>query len=410
MTPLPALAGTRVLLVISGGIAAYKSLELIRLLTARGCHVSCAMTRSGTQFVTPLSVQALTGEPVHADLFSLTEESEMGHIALSRSADLIVVCPASADILARMAAGLADDLPTTLLLATDTAVLAAPAMNVRMWEHPATRANLEILRARGVRLVGPEQGAMACNEFGAGRLAEPADILAAIAALLRPEVLPLDGRRVLVTAGPTHEPIDAVRYLANRSSGKQGYAIAAALHARGAAVTLVSGPVALDAPAGVRRIMVQTAQEMQAACEGALPADVAVLAAAVADWRVCGVGLGKLKKRPGAAPPSLELTENPDILAVLSRAGAARPGLVVGFAAETDDVVAHAIAKRLRKGCDWILANDVSPERGVMGGDENQVHLISDEGVEDWPRLDKRAVAERLAERIVRQLRQDPAP
>ena len=415
MTPLPALAGTRVLLVISGGIAAYKSLELIRLLTARGCRVSCAMTRSGMQFVTPLSVQALTGEPVHAELFSLTEESEIGHIALSRSADLIVVCPASADILARMATGLADDLPTTLLLATDTAVLAAPAMNVRMWEHPATRANLDILRARGVRLIGPEQGAMACNEFGAGRLAEPADILTAIASLLRPAVLPLDGRRVLVTAGPTHEPIDAVRYLANRSSGKQGYAIAASLQARGAAVTLVSGPVALDAPAGVRRVMVQTAEEMQAACEGALPADVAVLVAAVGDWRVRGVRRGKLKKQPGAAPPSLELTENPDILTALSRPGASRPSLVVGFAAETDDVVAHAIAKRLRKGCDWIVANDVTPESdvmgsGVMGGDENRIHLISDAGVEDWPRLDKREVAERLAERIVRQLQQDRAP
>ena len=415
MTPPPTLAGKRVLLVISGGIAAYKSLELIRLLTARGCRVSCAMTRSGMQFVTPLSVQALTGEPVHAELFSLTEESEIGHIALSRSADLIVVCPASADILARMAAGLADDLPTTLLLATDTAVLAAPAMNVRMWEHPATRANLDILRARGVRLIGPEQGAMACNEFGAGRLAEPADILTAIASLLRPAVLPLDGRRVLVTAGPTHEPIDAVRYLANRSSGKQGYAIAASLQARGAAVTLVSGPVALDAPAGVRRVMVQTAEEMQAACEGALPADVAVLVAAVGDWRVRGVRRGKLKKQPGAAPPSLELTENPDILTALSRPGASRPSLVVGFAAETDDVVAHATAKRLRKGCDWIVANDVTPESdvmgsGVMGGDENRIHLISDAGVEDWPRLDKREVAERLAERIVRQLQQDRAP
>ncbi len=415
MTPPSTLAGKRVLLVISGGIAAYKSLELIRLLTARGCRVSCAMTRSGMQFVTPLSVQALTGEPVHAELFSLTEESEIGHIALSRSADLIVVCPASADILARMATGLADDLPTTLLLATDTAVLAAPAMNVRMWEHPATRANLDILRARGVRLIGPEQGAMACNEFGAGRLAEPADILTAIASLLRPAVLPLDGRRVLVTAGPTHEPIDAVRYLANRSSGKQGYAIAASLQARGAAVTLVSGPVALDAPAGVRRVMVQTAEEMQAACEGALPADVAVLVAAVGDWRVRGVRRGKLKKQPGAAPPSLELTENPDILTALSRPGASRPSLVVGFAAETDDVVAHATAKRLRKGCDWIVANDVTPESdvmgsGVMGGDENRIHLISDAGVEDWPRLDKREVAERLAERIVRQLQQDRAP
>ena len=410
MTPPPTLAGTRILLVISGGIAAYKSLELIRLLTAQGCRVSCAMTRSGTHFVTPLSVQALTGEPVHAELFSLTEESEMGHIALSRSADLIVVCPASADILARMAAGLADDLPTTLLLATDTAVLAAPAMNVRMWEHPATRANLEILRARGVRLVGPVEGVMACNEFGAGRLAEPADILAAIAALLRPAVLPLAGRHVLVTAGPTHEPIDPVRYLANRSSGKQGYAVAAALARQGARVTLVSGPVALPPPDGARRVLVETAQEMQAACLAALPADVAVLAAAVGDWRAEHVADRKLKKQPGSSPPRLSLTANPDILAGLSAPGPSRPRLVIGFAAETDDVIAHATLKRRRKGCDWIVANDVSPEAGVMGGEQNQVALISAQGVEHCPRLDNRAVPEPLVPRIVERLAEAPPP
>ncbi len=408
------LAGRRVLLVVSGGIAAYKALELIRLLVTRGCAVSCVLTRSGAQFVTPLSIQALTGEPVHADLFSLTEESEMGHIALSRSADLIVICPASADILARMAAGLADDLATTLLLATDTAVLAAPAMNVRMWEHPATLANLALLRSRGLHLVGPDEGVMACNEFGPGRLAEPAAILAAITASLDGSKAaspplpaagppPLAGRHALVTAGPTHEPIDPVRYLANRSSGKQGYAIAGALAARGARVTLVSGPVRLDAPVGVVRVMVDTAEQMHAACLAALPADVAVLAAAVGDWRVQQVSPGKLKKQPGSSPPVLALIANPDILADLSHAGPSRPELVVGFAAETDDLILHASAKRLRKGCDWMLANDVSLPAGgggIMGGDENQVHLLTDEGTEDWPRLGKQAVADRLADRI----------
>jgi phosphopantothenoylcysteine decarboxylase / phosphopantothenate---cysteine ligase len=401
------LSGKRILLVVSGGIAAFKALELIRLLTARGCAVSCVLTRGGAQFVTPLSLQALTGEPVHADLFSLTEESEMGHIALSRSADLLVVCPASADILARMAAGLADDLATTLLLATDTAVLAAPAMNVRMWEHPATRANLATLRARGVHLIGPDEGIMACNEFGPGRLAEPPIILQAITDLLQLQdgtTRPLAGKHVLVTAGPTHEPIDPVRYLANRSSGKQGYAIAAALAERGARVTLVSGPVALEAPNGVHRVLVETAEEMNAACQAALPVDAAVLTAAVADWRVQAFSSSKLKKQPGSAPPDLALALNPDILAGLSRPGPARPGLVVGFAAETSDIIAEASAKRLRKGCDWILANDVRPETGVMGGDENEIHLITETGVENWPRLSKRAVADRLAERIVARL------
>ena len=398
----PTLAGKRVLLIVSGGIAAYKSLELIRLLGARGAAVSTVLTRGGAQFVTPLSLQALTGAPAHVELFSLTEESEMGHIALSRSADLIVICPASADLLARMAAGLASDLATTLLLATDTEVLAAPAMNVRMWDHPATRANLATLRDRGIRMVGPEEGVMACNEFGIGRLAEPATILRAVEHLLLDG--PLSGRHALVTAGPTHEAVDPVRYIANRSSGKQGYAIAGSLRALGARVTLVSGPVALAAPEGVDRILVETALEMQHACSDALPADVAVLAAAVGDWRVQHAAAGKLKKQPGSPPPALALTANPDILAGLAAPGPSRPRLVIGFAAETEDVVAHATEKRQRKGCDWIVANDVGRHAGVMGGDENQVHLISDDGIEDWPRLAKQEVADRLAARIARQL------
>ncbi len=406
------LANKRILLIVSGGIAAYKSLELIRLLVARGAEISALLTRSGAQFVTALSLQALTGKPVHSELFSLTEESEMGHIALSRSADLIVICPASADLLARMAAGLADDLATTLLLATDTQVLAAPAMNVRMWEHPATRANIAILRERGIRMVGPEQGVMACNEFGVGRLAEPDAIAASIERLLAGSQSlgsqSLAGRHALVTAGPTHEPIDPVRYLANRSSGKQGYAIAASLAAHGARVTLVSGPVALAAPDGVRRVMVETALQMRQACEAALPADIAVLAAAVGDWRMQQVAASKLKKQPGSPPPELFLTANPDILAGLSKHDAMRPRLVIGFAAETDDVVAHAIQKRQRKSCDWIIANDVGATRGVMGGEQNQVHLITEAGVEDWPTLGKREVADRLALRIVRHLDSEP--
>ncbi len=397
------LHGRRVLLIVSGGIAAYKSLELIRLLTRGGCAVGCVLTEAGAQFVTPLSLQALSGQPVHTALWSLTEESEMGHIALSRSADLLVVCPASADILARMATGQAGDLATTLLLATDTKVLVAPAMNVRMWTHPATRANLDTLRARGVHVVGPEEGVMACNEFGPGRLAEPADIVSAIAALLPSRgAVPQDlaGRHALVTAGPTHEPIDPVRYLANRSSGRQGYAIAEALAARGAGVTLVSGPTALPASAGVARVAVETACEMLDACRAALPADIAVLTAAVADWRVETVAAAKLKKRPGLPPPPLALVLNPDILAELSVPGPSRPRLVVGFAAETDALLAHAAEKRLRKGCDWIVANDVGAAGGVMGGAENEVHLITGAGTESWPRLDKRAVAQRLAARI----------
>ena len=390
---------SRVLLIVSGGIAAYKSLELVRLLRRDGIAVTSVLTEGGAQFVTPLSLQALTEEKVYSSLWSLTDESEMGHIQLSRAADLLVVAPASANMLAKMAAGQADDLASTVLLATDKPVLAAPAMNVRMWTHPATQANMATLRARGVQVVGPEEGAMACNEYGFGRLAEPPAILAAIQALLRP-VRPLDGRHALVTSGPTHEPIDPVRYLANRSSGRQGHAIAAALARLGASVTLVSGPVALADPPGVSVRRVETAEQMLAACIAALPADVAVCAAAVADWRMAEASHAKLKKAPGAPPPALALVPNPDILATLAAAGPARPRLVVGFAAETDDMLDHAQAKRARKGCDWIVANDVRPETGIMGGELNEVHLLTAEGIEAWPRLPKPDVAARLAQRI----------
>ncbi len=386
----------RVLLVVTGGIAAYKALELVRLLRKRGHQVTAVLTEGGAHFVTALSLQALTESKVYTDLWSLTDESEMGHIQLSRAADLVVVAPASADMLASMAAGRAHDLATTVLLATDKPVLAAPAMNVRMWQHAATVANVATLRSRGVRFVGPDEGAMACNEFGPGRLSEPPAILAAIEAMLGPK--PLAGRHALVTSGPTHEPIDPVRYIANRSSGRQGTAIAAALLALGARVTLVSGPSHEEPPPGVALRRVETASEMLAACQAALPADVAVCAAAVADWGVEPAGQ-KLKKQPGAAPPALVLRPNPDILATLS-ASADRPRLVVGFAAETQDVVANAVAKRLRKGCDWIVANDVSPATGVFAGAANQVHLVTAAGVEDWPVLPKTEVAARLATRI----------
>ncbi|GAC1477692.1 MAG: bifunctional phosphopantothenoylcysteine decarboxylase/phosphopantothenate--cysteine ligase CoaBC [Acetobacteraceae bacterium] len=389
----------RVLLIVSGGIAAYKSLELVRLLRKAGHAVTAVLTQGGAQFVTPLSLQALTEERVYSALWSLTDESEMGHIQLSRAADLVVVAPASADLLAKMAAGLADDLASTLLLATDKPVLVAPAMNVRMWLHAATVANMALLRSRGVHVVGPDEGAMACNEWGPGRLAEPPVLLATIEALLRGGSRPLQGRHALVTSGPTHEPIDPVRYIANRSSGQQGHAIAAALAGLGARVTLVSGPVALADPVGVTVSRVETAAQMLAACEAALPADVAVCAAAVADWRVAEVSAAKIKKQDGA-PPSLSLEPNPDILATLAQAGPRRPRLVVGFAAETDRVVEYALAKRLRKGCDWIVANDVRPETGIMGGTANEVHLVTAEGAEAWPRMAKTEVAERLAARI----------
>ena len=396
----------RVLLIVTGGIAAYKALELVRLLRKAGIAVTAVLTKAGAEFVTPLSLQALTENKVYTELWSLTDESEMGHIQLSRSADLVVVAPASANTLAKMAAGLADDLASTLLLATDTPVLVAPAMNVRMWTHPATTATMATLRARGVHVVGPDEGIMACNEFGFGRLAEPAAIGAAIGALLEPGPRPLAGRHVLVTSGPTHEPIDPVRYIANRSSGQQGHAVAAALVALGARVTLVRGPVAVPDPAGATVIAVETAAEMLAACQAALPADAAVCAAAVADWRVEQAADHKLKKAPGAAPPTLSLTPNPDILAILAKPGPARPSLVVGFAAETDDVVAHATAKRARKGCDWMIANDVSPATGIMGGAENQVTLVTAEGAEAWPRMAKTEVAGRLADRIAAYLTQ----
>jgi phosphopantothenoylcysteine decarboxylase/phosphopantothenate--cysteine ligase len=390
------LASKRVLLIVGGGIAAYKALELIRLLRRAGALVTCVLTKSGAEFVTPLSLQALSEARVYSDLFSLTDESEMGHIQLSRAADLVVVAPATANLLARMAAGLADDLATTLLLATDKKVLVAPAMNVRMWEHPATAANMAKLRARGVAVVGPEEGEMACHEFGMGRLAEPPAILAAIAAMLAAG--PLAGRRAIVTSGPTHEPLDPVRYLANRSSGKQGHAIAAALASLGARVTLIHGPVALPPPAGVTAIPVETAAQMRDAVQAALPAEVAVFAAAVADWRMASVNAGKIKK--SGAPPALALAENPDILAGIGAMGAGRPRLVIGFAAETEAVAANAVEKRRRKRADWIVANDVSAAAGILGGDENAVILVTEAGSEAWPRMTKAEVAARLAARI----------
>ncbi len=393
------LAGKRVLLIVPGGIAAFKIPELIRLLRGRDCGVTCVLTQSGAQFVTPLTLQALTEAKVYSDLFSLTDENEMGHIELSRSADLVVVAPATANILAKMAAGIGDDLATTLLLATDKPVLAAPAMNVRMWLHAATQDNMALLAARGVAVVGPDDGAMACNEYGPGRMSEPPAIVAAIEALLAPSH-PLAGKHAIVTSGPTHEPIDPVRYIANRSSGRQGHAIAASLAALGARVTLVSGPVNVPDPPGVTVRHIESAQQMLEACQGALPAEIAVCAAAVADWRVASTASGKIKKVPGAAPPTLELVPNPDILATLSAPGQRRPRLVVGFAAETNDLMENAQAKRARKGCDWIVANDVSPGTGIMGGVDNAVHLITAEGVEHWPRLAKDEVARRLAARI----------
>jgi phosphopantothenoylcysteine decarboxylase / phosphopantothenate---cysteine ligase len=394
------LAGRRVLLVVAGGIAAYKSLELVRLLRKEGCGVTAVLTAGGAHFVPPLSLQALTEGRVYTDLWSLTDESEMGHIQLSRAADLVVVAPASADILAKMATGLADDLASTLLLATDKPVLVAPAMNVRMWLHPATVANMATLRARSVAVVGPDEGAMACNEFGPGRLAEPPAILAAIAGVLEPGQRPLAGRHAMVTSGPTHEPIDPVRYIANRSSGRQGHAIAAALAALGARVTLVSGPVTIPDPPGVAVRRVETAAEMLAACEAALPADIGVFAAAVADWRTAHAAGLKLKKTPGGAPPELALTANPDILATIAAPGPRRPRLVVGFAAETHDLARHAEEKRRRKGCDWIVGNSVAPGTDTMGGTENEVTLFTEAGAEPWPRLGKDDVARRLAARI----------
>jgi phosphopantothenoylcysteine decarboxylase/phosphopantothenate--cysteine ligase len=398
-----ALSGRKILLIVGGGIAAYKALELVRLLKKSGAGVMSVLTPAGAEFVTPMSLAALTGHPVRQALFMPEDETAMGHIELSRWADLVVVAPATAGLIAKAANGFADDLASTTLLATDKRVLLAPAMNVRMWLHPAVQANVERLKGfdgfHGVAVVGPDEGEMACGEFGPGRMAEPAAILNAISGLLAgPDGRPLAGRSAVVTAGPTFEPIDPVRGLTNRSSGKQGYAIAEALATLGAKVTLISGPVALSVPVGVERVWVETAREMEAAVKAAFPADIAVMSAAVADWRVDGVASGKIKKAPGG-PPSLSLIENPDILADISKPGKDRPGLVVGFAAETTDLEANARAKLSRKGCDWIVGNDVSDD--VFGADGNAVTLFTkDGGAESWPRQSKTGVARKLAARL----------
>ncbi len=398
------LRDKRILLVISGGIAAYKSLELIRVLRERGASVRCVMTAAAAEFVTPLSVSALSGDRVYGDLFSLTDESEMGHIRLSREADVVAVAPATANVLAKMAGGICDDLASTVLLATDKDVIAAPAMNVRMWLHPATASNVALLKARGIRFAGPEEGSMACGEFGEGRMAEPERIADGIAGYFRTRSL-LEGFRAMVTSGPTHEAVDPVRYVANRSSGKQGHAIAAAIAERGAETLLVTGPSAEPDPAGVDVVRIESAREMHDACISRLPVDVAVCAAAVADWRPAEERPGKIKKGAADTTARIEMTENPDVLAAISGAGERRPRLVVGFAAETGNLVANATAKLDRKGCDWILANDVSPGSGTFGGDLNEIRLVSRAGVENWPPMSKRDVADRLAARICSRLK-----
>jgi phosphopantothenoylcysteine decarboxylase/phosphopantothenate--cysteine ligase len=392
------LAGKRILLIVAGGIAAYKTLELIRRGRERGLSFRVILTKSGAEFVTPLSLASLSESKVYQDLFSLTDESEMGHIRLSREADLIVVAPATADLMAKLAHGLADDLASTTLLATTAPILLAPAMNKMMWQNPATQANAAVLKARGIRMVGPDAGDLACGEIGAGRMAETADILHAIETLLAAGAL--KGLRALVTSGPTIEPIDPVRYIANRSSGKQGHAIAAALASMGAETTLVSGPTALSDPPGVHTRHIETAAEMLGACQTCLPVDVAVFAAAVADWGVAKPANHKIKKDESARPPNLELTANPDILKSVSNAGIKRPKLVIGFAAETENIVEFAQAKLRSKGCDWILANDVSPDTGTFGGDRNTIHLVTRNGGEDWPSLSKLEVADRLGRKI----------
>jgi phosphopantothenoylcysteine decarboxylase/phosphopantothenate--cysteine ligase len=398
--------GKRILLIVGGGIAAYKSLDLVRRLKERGASVRAIVTKGGAEFVTPLSLSVLTEEKAFTDLFDLKDEAEIGHIRLSREADLIVVAPATGDLLAKMAHGLADDLATAVLLATDKQVLAAPAMNVRMWQHAATRRNLVTLQADGIEFVGPDEGEMACGEYGPGRMAEPAAILEAIGRLLGAEAAPfavvtplrpLSGRRVLITSGPTQEPIDPVRYIANRSSGKQGHALARAAAALGAEVTLVSGPVALPDPYGVTMVKVETAHEMLAAALAALPADIAICAAAVADWRAADESPHKLKKQ--GQETELRLAQNPDILATISKPGPKRPRLVIGFAAETENLIENATSKRRSKGADWIVANDVWPGTGAMGGDMTQIHLITPSGVEDWPSLSKDETAARLLAR-----------
>ncbi|WP_230279701.1 bifunctional phosphopantothenoylcysteine decarboxylase/phosphopantothenate--cysteine ligase CoaBC [Croceicoccus sp. Ery15] len=414
------MAPRKILLIVGGGIAAYKACELVRLIRKGGAEVTCVVTEGGQHFVTPMTLAALSEKPVYTTLWDLKNEAEMGHIQLSREADLVVVCPATADLMAKMAAGIADDLATTLLLATDKPVMAVPAMNVRMWDHPATRRNVAQLRADGVTVLEPDEGPMACGEFGAGRLPEPEAIWQAITRSGEVDPLmgqpdfagethrSLHGRHVLVTAGPTHEPIDPVRYIANRSSGKQGFAIAAAAAAAGAQVTLIAGPVHLETPPGVDRYDVESAVEMLEAVEQALPADVAIMVAAVADWRAADRSAQKIKKDGSGQVPPLPLTVNPDILASVA-ASPARPHLLIGFAAETDHVVSHAQAKRLRKGADWIVANDVSgpPGSSVMGGDSNTVHLVTGDGVEDWPAMPKDKVAAALVERIAAHCNKD---
>ncbi|MCH2167632.1 MAG: bifunctional phosphopantothenoylcysteine decarboxylase/phosphopantothenate--cysteine ligase CoaBC [Oceanicola sp.] len=397
------LHGKRILLVIGGGIAAFKSLDLIRRLRERGATVTPVLTRAAEEFVTPLSASALAASKVYRDLFDLTDEAEMGHIELSRAADLIVVAPATADLMAKMAGGHANDLASTLLMATDKRVMIVPAMNVRMWEHPATQRNLATLRGDGILVVGPDEGPMACGEFGPGRMAEVPEIVQAVEAALISG--PLTGKRVVVTSGPTHEPIDPVRYIANRSSGAQGTALAAALRDLGADVVFVTGPATVPPPDGVQVVAVETAQQMHDAVLSALPADLAVFAAAVADWRTASQAESKMKKDGSGDVPTLTLTMNPDILAAVAQLDAdRRPGLVVGFAAETDDVVSHATAKRARKGCDWIVANDVSAGTGIMGGSENAVTLITQDGAETWERASKDAVARQLAARMAEAL------
>ena len=393
------LTGKIVLLIIGGGIAAYKTLELIRQLKTRGYRVRVIMTRAAEEFVTPLSVASLTGEKVHTALFNLTDEVEMGHIELSRAADLLVVAPATADLMAKMANGLADDLASTALLATDKPVLIAPAMNVRMWTHPATQRNLARLKADGIGVVGPNDGEMACGEYGPGRMAEPLEIAAAIERHLAPQARPLAGKKVLITAGPTREAIDPVRYISNHSSGKQGYALAEAAVTLGAETVLVSGPVNLPVPPGVQMMPAESAEQMLKICEGELPCDIAIFAAAVADWRVAHVAGEKIKKAEGRAP-ALAMVENPDILQTIAKRKSKRPIIVVGFAAETEKVVDHAREKLSRKGCDLIVANDVSATSGVFGSDNNKVHIVSNLGVEIWPAMSKRDVARKLMERL----------
>lgn len=397
--------GRSILLIISGGIAAYKTLDLIRRARERGASVRAVLTRAAQQFVTPLSVSTLTEGKAFTELFDLKDEAEIGHIRLSREADLIIVAPATANLMARMANGHADDLATAVLLAADKPVLAAPAMNWKMWEHPATQRNVAQLRADGVHIVGPGEGAMACNEWGIGRMAEVEDILDAAESLLRGYIdRPMEGLDVLVTAGPTHEPIDPVRYIANRSSGKQGFALATAAAQLGARVTLITGPVHLPTPPGVKIVRVTTAREMLEATEAALPVDIGVFAAAVADWRVANTHGDKIKKSGKTKTPALTLVENPDILATIAKRSASRPALVIGFAAETENVIAHAKRKLAAKGCDWIVANDVSTEKGVMGGSQNEIHLVTAGGIENWPLMQKEAVAEELMRRAAEAL------